>query len=166
MPSQQSSKTVQEEITQKTIALAFRTFRLTSDVLQKAIKIYLERRRQGRTNVHGKMSVTALVGQGAGASSIEVTERNIKSFERTAAKYSVDFAVKKDKGSVPPKYIVFFKGRDEDVITQAFREYVHENEKKKGRVSVREKMADFQETQKDKNRQRSREHRKDRGQSL
>lgn len=112
------------------------------------------------------MSVKALVGQGAGASSIEVTERNIKSFERTAAKYSVDFAVKKDKGSVPPKYIVFFKGRDEDVITQAFREYVHENEKKKGRVSVREKMADFQETQKDKNRQRSREHRKDRGQSL
>ena len=32
-----------------------------------------------------------LVGQGAGAKSIEVTDDNIKTFERVARKYNVDF---------------------------------------------------------------------------
>ena len=37
------------------------------------------------------------LSQGAGAKSIEVTDSNIKSFERVARKYNVDFAVKRDK---------------------------------------------------------------------
>lgn len=107
------------------------------------------------------------VGQGMGASSIEVTDNNIKSFERVARKYNVDFAVKKDKTVEPPKYMVFFKGKDADVITQAFKEFVKVNEKKRGRVSVKEKLAEFRELLgKDKNRERAREHQKDRGQSL
>ncbi|MCI9305748.1 MAG: alcohol dehydrogenase catalytic domain-containing protein, partial [Lachnospiraceae bacterium] len=32
-----------------------------------------------------------------------------------AKKYNVDFAVKKDKTVAPPKYMVFFKGKDADV---------------------------------------------------
>ena len=157
---------MQEEVTQKTIALVFRTTRLTADVLQKAMRIYLSRRSHGRKAAHGKMAVKELVGQGAGASSIEVTERNIKSFERTAGKYGVDFAVKKDKGAKPPKYIVFFKGRDADVITQAFREYVNANERKRGRVSIRKKMAEHRKGRKEKNIGRCRQRQKDRGQSL
>ena len=101
------------------------------------------------------------------ASSIEVTDNNIKSFERVARKYNVDFAVKKDKTVEPPKYMVFFKGKDADVITQAFKEFVKVNEKKRGRVSVKEKLAEFRELLgKDKNRERARKHQKDRGQSL
>ena len=65
--------------------------------LKKAMKMYLERRKAGQQATHGKMSVKKLVGQGMGASSIEVTDNNIKSFERVARKYNVDFAVKKDK---------------------------------------------------------------------
>lgn len=37
--------------------------------------------------------------------------------------YGVDFAVKKDRSVSPPKYLVFFKGRDADALTAAFREY-------------------------------------------
>ena len=66
-----------------------------------------------------------------GVSSIEVTDSNIKSFERVARKYNVDFAVKKDRGREPPKYLVFFKGRDADVLSQAFKEFVYGNEKRK-----------------------------------
>lgn len=41
------------------------------------------------------------------------------------------------------------------------------NEKKRGRISVREKLAEFRQILgKDKNRERAREHQKDRGQSL
>ena len=32
--------------------------------------------------------------------------------------------MKKDKTVEPPKYMVFFKGKDADVITQAFKEFV------------------------------------------
>ena len=65
---------MQEEVTQKTIALVFKSSRLTADVLKKAMKMYLERRKAGQQATHGKMSVKKLVGQGMGASSIEVTE--------------------------------------------------------------------------------------------
>ncbi len=103
-------KTMQEEVTQKTIALVFKSSRLTADVLKKAMKMYLEHRKQGKQMPHGKISVKELVGQGMGASSIEVTDNNIKSFERVAKKYNVQFAVKKDKTEKPPKHIVLFKG--------------------------------------------------------
>ena len=154
---------MQEEVTQKTIALVFKSSRLTVDVLKKAMKMYLEHRKAGKQATHGKMSVKKLVGQGMGASSIEVTDNNIKSFERVAKKYNVDFAVKKDRTVEPPKYMVFFKGKDADVITQAFKEFVKVNEKKRCRVSVREKLAEFRKLLgKDKNRERAREHQKDR----
>ena len=53
------------------------------------------------------------------------------------------------------------------MITQAFKEFVKVNEKKRGKVSVKEKLAEFGELLgKDKNRERAREHQKDRGQSL
>ena len=158
---------MQEEVTQKTIALVFKSSRLTADVLKKAMKMYLEHRKSGKQETYGKMSVKKLVGQGMGASSIEVTDNNIKSFERVARKYNVDFAVKKDKTVEPPKYMVFFKGKDADVITQAFKEFVYGNEKKNSRTSVRQKLKHFRDVvSKDQNKERSREKNKDRGQSL
>lgn len=158
---------MQEETTQKTIALVMRSSRLTADVLRRAIKMYLEHQKAGKMVQHGKITVKELMGQNAGASSIEISDKNIKSFERVAKKYNVDFAVKKDKNTEPPKYIVFFKGRDADIITQAFKDYVKVNEKKQNRVSVKEKLAEFREIlAKGKNRERAREHQKDKGLSL
>ena len=158
---------MQEEVTQKTIALVFKSSRLTADVLKKAMKMYLEHRKQGKQMPHGKISVKELVGQGMGASSIEVTDNNIKSFERVAKKYNVQFAVKKDKTEKPPKHIVLFKGRDADVITQAFKEFVKVNEKKQQRPSLRQKLKGLQKiVAQNKNKERSREKNKDRGQSL
>lgn len=159
---------MQEEATQKTIAFAVKSSKLTADVLKKLIKMYLDNQKQKSNQPkHGKQTVKELVGQNAGVSNIEITDSNIKSFERVAKKYNVDFAVKKDKTTEPPKYLVFFKGRDADVLTQEFKEFVKANEKKQTKVSVREKLAQFREIlSKDKNRERTREHQKDRGQSL
>lgn len=158
---------MQEEVTQKTIALVFKSSHLTTDILKKAIKMYLTHQKNRKQTKHGKISVKELVGQGMGASKIEVSDSNIKSFERVAKKYNVQFAVRKDKTENPPKYLVFFKGKDVDVITQAFKEFVKSNEKKQTRISVKENLAKFREKiEKDKNRERAREHIKDRGQSL
>ena len=62
----------------------------------------------------GKQTVKQLIGQNQGVSNIEITDSNIKSFERVARKYGVDFALKKDKSGDIPKYLVFFKARDAD----------------------------------------------------
>ena len=162
---------MQEEVTQKTIALVIKTAKLDANVLKSAMKMYLnhckQKSGQNARKTHGKTSVKKLVGDGVGVSSIEVTDGNIKSFERVAKKYNVDFAIKKDKTTEPPKYLVFFKGRDADAVAQAFKEFVYGNEKKKGRVSLREKLKHFKDAvSQDKNRERSREKNKDRGQSL
>ena len=71
----------------------------------------------------GKQTVKQLVGQGHGVTNIEISDKNIKSFESIARKYGVDFAVKKDVTENPPKWLVFFKGRDTDALTAAFKEY-------------------------------------------
>lgn len=52
------------EVTQKTIALVFKSSRLTADVLKKAMKMYLECQKAGQQATYGKMSVKKLVGQG------------------------------------------------------------------------------------------------------
>lgn len=158
---------MQEETTQKVIVLAGKFIRLDANVLKAMMRAYLNHHRHNKAKKHGKMSVKKLVGEGVGASSMEVNEGNIKSFEHVARKYNVDFAVKKDKTTDPPKYMVFFKGRDADAIAQAFKEFVYGNERKKEKMSLREKLNHFKETvAKNQNRERSREKNKDRGQSL
>ncbi len=63
------------------------------------------------------------VGEDFTVNITEITDKNIKDFERIARKYGVDFALKKDKSGDIPKYLVFFKARDADALTAAFREY-------------------------------------------
>ena len=45
---------MQEEVTQKTIALVFKSSRLTDRRAEKAMKMYLEHRKQGKQMPHGK----------------------------------------------------------------------------------------------------------------
>ena len=163
---------MQDEVNEKTVALSFRAARLTKDTLGKAIRMYLQHR-QGKkmrkvVQKHGKISVKALVGQGQGASAIDVGKDDIKAFERIARRYDVDFAVKKDKTVRPPKYIVFFKGKDQDVIAQAFKEFVDRNEKKKLRPPLRAKLQKYIKLamSMNKNRERTRQKHKDRGRGL
>lgn len=90
---------------------------------------------------HGKQTVGQLMKQNQGLSNIEITDSNIKSFERIANKYNIDFALKKDKISELPKYVVFFKARDVDVMTQAFKEYSAVTLNKSKRPSIRQTLA-------------------------
>lgn len=124
---------MQEETTQKTIALVIKSAKLDADVLKAAMRMYLNHRKQkgNGAKAHGKTTVKRLAGEGAGVSSIEINDGNIKIFGRVARKYHVDYAVKKDRTAQPPKYLVFFKGKDADVLSQAFKEFVCANEKRR-----------------------------------
>lgn len=130
---------MQEEVEQKTVALAINATKLTGRELKKAIVKLLAHLNDKKNHPHisqGKQSVKQLAEQGQGMTSIEITDQNIKDFERVAKKYGVDFAVMKDKHEIPPKYVVFFKGKDADAITNAFKEYTADMVKKAARPSV------------------------------
>ena len=144
---------MQEEIEQRTGTLAINTTKMTANVLKSAISKYLayrkEKKREGPVKPCGKQSVKQLVGQDQGVSNIEITDKNIKDFERIARKYGVDFALKKDKTGDIPKYLVFFKARDAEALTAALKEYTAKTDRKKERPSVLTKLRKFKEVASD-----------------
>ena len=136
---------MQEETNEKTIALYIKTGKLTAQQLQKAMKALLAqmKKQHDRQKIpHGKQTLKQLMKQNAGVSNIEITKDNIKAFESTAKKYGIDFALKKDSTEIPPRYLVFFKGRDADVLTAAFREFSKKKLDKERKPSVRRDLAE------------------------
>ncbi len=160
---------MQEEVNQRVVSLSIRTGKLTANVLAKAMKMFLEaQEKKSHEFSKGKQSLKQLMEQNAGATNIEVDESNIKSFDRIARKYHIDYAVKKDKTMDPPKYFVFFKSRDQDTMAMAFKEFIAKNNKKKDRPTFRQVLKKYKDLSqsRDKNRERERNRNKDRGQSL
>ena len=135
---------MQEEIENRTVTLIISAVKLTARELKAGMDKYLsekkskamEKARGAPEKPTGKQTVKQLVGQNQGVSNIEVTERNIKGFDRVARKYGVDYAIKKDKTGEIPRYLVFFKARDADALTAAFTEYTGKKAKAKEKPSV------------------------------
>lgn len=157
---------MQEEVTQKTIALSIQTAKLTASVLQKALKKLLEAQKKKKPRLHqGKQTLRQLMKHNTGVSNIEITDENIKAFEHTAKKYGVDFALKKDISTQPPRYLVFFKGRDADMLTAAFKEFSAKNLDREKKPSIRKLLSQMREKTKQ-HRQREKVKTKERGQEL
>lgn len=132
---------MQEEVENRAVTLIISAVKLTGRELKTAIGKYLASRKvqkQSKVEIKpsGKQTVKQLVGQNQGVANIEVTENNIKGFDRVARKYGVDYAIKKDKTGEIPKYLVFFKARDADALTAAFTEYSGRKVKNKEKPSI------------------------------
>ena len=129
---------MQEEVTQKTIAFSIKSAKLTIQVLQAAARKFLETQNKGKTKLHhGQQSLKQLKKHGAALSNIEITDANIGLFKPCAKKYGVDFALRKDKTTQPPHYVVIFKSKDADNLEQAFREFAAKTLSKEQRPSIR-----------------------------
>jgi predicted solute-binding protein len=72
-----------------------------------------------------------------------VGDAGIRTFERIAKKYGVDFAIMKDKSEKPPVYTAFFKARDTDAMEAVINEYIKKMMKIKDRPSVLAKLQKF-----------------------
>ena len=132
---------MQEENNRKMIVLTVTATKITSRLLAKVLAGVVKGIYKKATGPrHGKQTVKQLARQNSGMKDIEITEKNIKSFERVARKYKVDFALKKDKTQDPPRWLVFFKGRDADAITAAFKEFSRKQMKREERPSLRETL--------------------------
>ena len=155
---------MQEETNEKTIALYIKTGKLTAQTLQKAMKAILSKgKKQLAKPPQGKQSLKQLMKQNAGVSNIEITKDNIKAFESTAKKYGIDFALKKDSTETPPRYLVFFKGRDADALTTAFKEFSAKKLTQEQKPSIRKLIVSLKEKAAALNAQRDKVKNKDRG---
>lgn len=149
---------MQEQNTEKTVALSVKTGKMTAKVLKSAVKSFLDAQKNKKPHIYkGKQSVKHLVQGGGELTSIEVTDKNIKSFDKTARKYGIDYALKKDTTEEPPKYLVFFKAKNNDVLTMAFKEFAANELTKSKKTPIREKLRNVAEQVKAKNMERSRE---------
>ena len=146
---------MQDEVNKKTVSLCIRCGKVTANLLKAAMKKALVKMEQEKQKLKGqkqpkqdkedktykgKQSMDKLMKQNVQLSNIEITDGNIKSFERVAKKYSIDFSLKKDVNADPPRYYVFFKARDADVMTAAFKEYTGQSLNKDKKPSVRKKL--------------------------
>lgn len=106
------------DTSRKTIAFCVQAVNVTSDVLKGVLRDFLS----GKMKSKGKTSYNQLSKQGK-LDSIEVTDNNIKDFLKTAQKYDIDYALKRDKSTSPPTYHIFFTASNSDTFKKAFHEY-------------------------------------------
>ena len=137
---------MQDEINENAIAQFIKPGILTAQTLQKPMQPLLaQMKKQKDKTPQGKQTLKQLMKQTAGVSNIEITEGNIKACESTAKKYGIDFALKKDTTESPPRYLVFFKGRDADVLTAAFKEFSAKKLTQEKKPSIRQLLSSLKE---------------------
>ena len=144
---------MQEEVEQKTLTLSINAVKMTGRLLKWMISKYLAHQKQkkieknvpGAVKYRGKQTLKALKATEPNLTSIEITDQNIKAFSATAKKYGIDFALKKDTTGEIPRYLVFFKGRDADAVTAAFREFSAKNLAKEKKPSIRKRLTKAKE---------------------
>jgi hypothetical protein len=122
---------MQEEIVDKSIDVAARITNLTLSQILKALDTIikgLEKKPDEKTPEQpkdpelkeGKQTLKELHKHNEGLANIELTNPNLRELNKYMKKADIDFSCVKDgKG----KYTLFFKGKNEDEMTHAFKRY-------------------------------------------
>ena len=139
---------MQEEVEQRTLTLVINGTKFSGRVLKSAVSKFVafcRNQKAKKVNVHpkGKQSVKQLTRQGQGVNTMEIDDANLRQFERIARKYGVDYAVRRDTSADTPRFLVFFKGRDADAISAAFKEFLNTKERKSERPSLLQKLREL-----------------------
>ena len=147
---------MQEEVNEKTISLCIKGGKITAQILKAAlIKLLAEmdkkkqqaKGEKSQCKKTGRQSIKSLQQSGAQLTNIVVTDNNIKSFDRVARKYGIDYSLKKVEQEGKSEYLVFFKAKDTDAITRILQDYSAKQVKKPSveKTSVLEKLKKFKE---------------------
>ena len=155
---------MQDEVNEKLVSLAIKTSKLTAGVLQSAIKALLKKGKGQLTKApHGKVTMRQLMKPGEKVTNIEITDANIKAFDPIAKKNGLTYNVKKIENGKPPTYLVSFRGKDIDVMTEAFREFSSKKLSREQKPSIRKALAAFRDKAKQLNANREKVKKKERG---
>ena len=136
---------MQEDIEHRAVTLAINTGKMTGRTFRNALaKLlhFLKNKHQQHKQVKpcGKQSVKKLIGQNQGVSRVNLShDDDVKQFEHVARKYGVDYAITKVKGE-KPRYLIFFKARDNDALTAALEEYTAQRMRGKDKQALHSKL--------------------------
>ena len=125
----------QEEVSEKAVNLAVSIGKITIGEIRKAVDKLLSELEGGKHSTEniknttvekspepkqGKMTLAQLKKDRGGVTPLELTDPNLRLLNHEMKKSKIDFSVVKDgKG----KYTLFFKCRDADEMTRAFKKY-------------------------------------------
>ena len=123
---------MQEEIENRTVNLVVATSKLSVRALMDGIRkfttqtsVQKDRERSVKAEIrarekaegpHGKQTVKQLVEHSNGLKRVPVQGEHLKEFERVLKRYGVDFAIMKETKAESPRFLVFFKAKDEEVL--------------------------------------------------
>lgn len=148
---------MQEEIENRSVNLAVSTSKLTARTIISAVSKYLRHRSNKKTEKQvklreeanrkpvGKQTIQELIGQNQGVTSLDISATDLRGFEKYARKFGIDYAITMDKSGETPKYLVFFKARDEDALNACMKAYSVEALRKERRPSTLKKLARMKE---------------------
>ncbi|MDR1736988.1 MAG: PcfB family protein, partial [Oscillospiraceae bacterium] len=131
-----------------TFVLTAKSLKLTKAIFMKMLEKYIQRVRNVKANgiaePGGIQSVKSLMSDGKEVNTIDIADEGIKRFNRTARKYGVTYAVECNKAEDPPTWSVFFRAKDVDVLTAAFKDYLaaEAKAKTKEKPSVKARLAE------------------------
>jgi hypothetical protein len=99
-----------------------------------------------------KVTIKDLTANGESVKDLEITDANIRAFEPIARKYGIKYALKELKSDPKtlPKYMVFFKAKDESVMKVALTEFsekqlARKEKKKSVKKDVKKEVGRFKE---------------------
>ena len=114
---------MQDEVNEKTMALCIKGGKISAQLLKAALTKLLseiEKKKQQSKKMggqnrckRGKQSIKSLQQSGAQLTNIVVTDNNIKSFDRVARKYGIDYSLKKAEKEGKTEYLVFCLEKDQ-----------------------------------------------------
>jgi hypothetical protein len=80
-------------------------------------------------------------------SEIDITNDNIKAFDPVARKFGIRYSLQKDATTEPPVFKVYFRAKEVDSMTAAFKEFSDNilNAKGKDKPSAKETMKNLRE---------------------
>ena len=133
---------MQEQANEKTVGIAVQAGKMSGRLFMRMVEKYMSYRKEvkrdkkyakrsdpGKQEVNQakKVKIKTLVKEGSGVSTVEIKDKKIRQFEKLARKNGVRYAIKKDKSTVPPTYIIFFKAKDGEMIDRTMKEFLKRN---------------------------------------
>lgn len=133
---------MQEDIEHRAVTLAMNVSKMTGRTFRNALVklLHFLKSKHKQVKPCGKQSVKKLIGQNQGVSRVDLShDDDVKQFEHVARKYGVDYAITKVKGE-KPRYLIFFKARDNDALTAALEEYTAQRVRGKEKPPLHSKL--------------------------
>lgn len=166
---------MQEEIENRSVNLAVSTGKLSARILLQAIRRFLEQSRHNqqakkdakqqiltsrevekeriRARLEaeapkGRQSVKELLRSGKEVRRLPVQTEHMREFRKVIEKYGVDFAITKGVYEGKPRYLVFFKAKDEKLLDAVYKECIEKQlhlDRQEKRPSLHKTLAQYRE---------------------